>query len=103
VGPVDGASLYRWTTEDEGRAIPRKVVVYKQGDDGESPKFKKKNSIIGLYLQLYNKNAIFFESGKNIISKTIPRAATEVNRYETVAKLEKRSMFMVYSPGFYKE
>jgi hypothetical protein len=31
VGPVDGASLYRWTT----------VVVLKQGDDGESPKFKK--------------------------------------------------------------
>jgi hypothetical protein len=48
VGPVDGASLYRWTTgcppieascidrihqsrspEDEGRVIPRKLVVYK--------------------------------------------------------------------------
>jgi hypothetical protein len=46
VGPVDGASLYRWTDrvgapEDEGRAIPRNVVVLKQGDDGESPKFKK--------------------------------------------------------------
>jgi hypothetical protein len=27
--------------EDEGRAIPRNVVVYKQGDDEESPKFKK--------------------------------------------------------------
>jgi hypothetical protein len=27
--------------EDEGRAIPRNVVVQKQGDDGESPKFKK--------------------------------------------------------------
>jgi hypothetical protein len=29
VGPVDGASLYR------------NVVVYKQGNDGKSPKFKK--------------------------------------------------------------
>jgi hypothetical protein len=27
--------------EDEGRAIPRNVVVYKQGNDGKSPKFKK--------------------------------------------------------------
>jgi hypothetical protein len=27
--------------EDEGRAIPRNVVVYKQEDDGESPEFKK--------------------------------------------------------------
>jgi hypothetical protein len=27
--------------DDEGRAIPRNAVVYKQGDDGESPKFKK--------------------------------------------------------------
>jgi hypothetical protein len=28
-------------SEDEGRAILRNVVVLKQGDDGESPKFKK--------------------------------------------------------------
>jgi hypothetical protein len=27
--------------ENEGRAIPRNVVVYKKVDDGESPKFKK--------------------------------------------------------------
>jgi hypothetical protein len=26
---------------NEGRAIPRNVVVLKQGDDGQSPKFKK--------------------------------------------------------------
>jgi hypothetical protein len=58
VGPVDSASLYRLTVhqqrlapsigptrvdapEDEGRAIPRNVVVEKLGDDGGSPKFKK--------------------------------------------------------------
>jgi hypothetical protein len=33
VGPVDGAGLYRWTDTN--------VVVLKQGDDGQSPKFKK--------------------------------------------------------------
>jgi hypothetical protein len=29
------------TPEDEGRSIHRNIVVKKQGDDGESPKFKK--------------------------------------------------------------
>jgi hypothetical protein len=32
-------------SEDEGRAIPRNVV-YKQGDDGESPKLKKNSNNI---------------------------------------------------------
>jgi hypothetical protein len=35
LGQVDRASLYRWPTDDdEGRAIPRNVVVAKHKDDG---------------------------------------------------------------------
>jgi hypothetical protein len=49
-GPIDRASLYRWahqsrlarsngphrlgSPDDEGRAIPRNVVITKHGDDG---------------------------------------------------------------------
>jgi hypothetical protein len=44
-GPIEASSIDRThqsrSPEDEGRAIPRNAVVYKQGDDGESPKFKK--------------------------------------------------------------
>jgi hypothetical protein len=44
--PIEASSIDRThqkrSPEDEGRAIPGNVVVYKQGDDGESPKFKKK-------------------------------------------------------------
>jgi hypothetical protein len=43
--PIVASSINRThqsrSPEDEGRAIPQNVVVYKQGDDGESPKFKK--------------------------------------------------------------
>jgi hypothetical protein len=48
-GPIEASSIdpthQSRSSEDEGRAIPGNVVVYKQGDDGESPKLKKKNVI----------------------------------------------------------
>jgi hypothetical protein len=46
--PIEASSIDRThqsrAPEDEGRAIPRNVVVYKQGDDGESPKLKKNSN-----------------------------------------------------------
>jgi hypothetical protein len=46
VGPVGGASLYRWTqnAKHTGHAFQLCVVVYKQEDDGESQNLKNSNT-----------------------------------------------------------
>jgi hypothetical protein len=62
------------TPEDEGRAIPRNVMVGKHGDDGESPKNRSQNSISKQHETLYSVTVIpgvFFEEGTEFKKKVI--------------------------------